>query len=563
MINSVSLLRVSSNKQGLQGDSPEDQQNQILIKAATLGIQKENIHFQEMWESASGELDMQPIQELIAFCKTHTGIKYCFVKDIGRGTRGGATIYGEIKSLFARIGVQMVDVYGIINPQEVNTLGHLGVNYKWSKFSPSWTNELLEAERMKSEVRDILTRMIGAEIRYIRNGYWIGQSRPGYINEKIETLNDGKRTIMKRHPIEADWFIKMFELTAQGNISSEKIIRTVNHMGYESRIKRKRKGANDREVVGIVGGNKLTMKEYLRFIENPIYAGIIVHSWTNYQPVKAKFDGLVSIELWNQANRGKQTILLDSETVRIYRKSPDEWQLKKDKDNPQFPYKNYVGCPKCGKPFYGSSPKGKLGTRYPTYHCDRKHKYYGIPAGDLHVAVKVFCGRVKISNSFMIYFRKFGLEELNKRRDGALSTTMTAHQQLINLSAQKRAILDKIDTLTNTTAIQDQEAKLANVEAQVVMLKQKRDKAEDTEVSMQTLLNHAYYLLEHLDELLLGSHDMRQNAEMFGILFDTLPTLEELTVGTPSLAPLFELNDQFNTGVKFSSESAGARTLNQ
>lgn len=32
-------------------------------------------------------------------------------------------------------------------------------------------SEILEAERAKDEIRDILSRMIGAEIRYVRMGY--------------------------------------------------------------------------------------------------------------------------------------------------------------------------------------------------------------------------------------------------------------------------------------------------------------------------------------------------------------------------------------------------------
>ncbi len=32
---------------------------------------------------------------------------------------------------------------------------------------------MLEAERAKDEMRDIMSRMIGAEIRYSRLGYWV------------------------------------------------------------------------------------------------------------------------------------------------------------------------------------------------------------------------------------------------------------------------------------------------------------------------------------------------------------------------------------------------------
>jgi len=62
--------------------------------------------------------------------------------------------------------VQLVDIYGIIGTQQVNTLEHLGVSFKWSVYSPTKKSEMLEAERAKDEMRDIMSRMIGAEIRY-------------------------------------------------------------------------------------------------------------------------------------------------------------------------------------------------------------------------------------------------------------------------------------------------------------------------------------------------------------------------------------------------------------
>ena len=47
---------------------------------------------------------------------------------------------------------------------------------------PSRKTELLEAERAKDEIRDILSRMIGAQIRYARLGYWVRASIYGYAN---------------------------------------------------------------------------------------------------------------------------------------------------------------------------------------------------------------------------------------------------------------------------------------------------------------------------------------------------------------------------------------------
>lgn len=69
-------------------------------------------------------------------------------------------------------------------------------------FSESKKTEILEAERAKDEVRDIMTRMIGAEIRYTQVGYWMRQPPFGFDGEKIETGQHGKRCVLKPHPTE-------------------------------------------------------------------------------------------------------------------------------------------------------------------------------------------------------------------------------------------------------------------------------------------------------------------------------------------------------------------------
>ena len=158
----IGILRVSSTKQGLMGDSHEDQRQQLLRRAEQLGSiinRKITIEkFFEFTESASGELDRQPILKALDYCKNpHNKVSYAFIKSIDRGTRGGATMYGLLKSQFAKYGVQFIDVYGVIGTQTVNTLDYLGLKYGWSEFSPSFITELLEAERAKGEVRDILT----------------------------------------------------------------------------------------------------------------------------------------------------------------------------------------------------------------------------------------------------------------------------------------------------------------------------------------------------------------------------------------------------------------------
>ena len=259
MENAVAAIRVSSTKQGLQGDSPQAQKEQIeqFAKAHNINVKK----FFIFMESASKE--EQPVQEAIDYCKNpNNDIQLFIIKSIDRFTRGGSYFYDHMKMQLTRYGVKLIDIYGIISNHEVNTLEHLGLQYDWSVYSPTKKSEILEAERAKDEIRDILSRMIGAEIRYVRMGYRVRPSPYGYVNTKIDTPH-GKRVILTPHPQEAPILIKMFELRAKKTMTDEQIVQEINKLGYRSRTHLLRDKRDKTVVIGQRGGIKLDVKRYV------------------------------------------------------------------------------------------------------------------------------------------------------------------------------------------------------------------------------------------------------------------------------------------------------------
>lgn len=48
--------------------------------------------------------------------------------------------------------------------------------------------------------------------------------------------------------------------------------------------------------------------------------------------------------------------------------------------------------------------------------------------------------------------------------------------------------------------------------------------------------------MEHLEELLINSDNLRRQKQLFGLLFDQLPTYEQVIDGTPELNLYFKLN---------------------
>ncbi len=494
--NAVAAIRISSTKQGLQGDSPQAQKEQIeaFAKAHHINVKK----FFIFMESASKE--EQPVQEAIDYCKSpQNDIQLLIIKSIDRFTRGGSYLYDHMKMQLTKYGVKLVDIYGIISSQQVNTLEHLDIEFDWSVYSPTKKSEILEAERAKDEIRDILTRMIGAEIRYVRMGYRVRPAPFGYVNEKIETTH-GKRVILRPHPIESKWVIKMFELRVRGTLKDPQIVEEINKLGFKSRRQYKRNPADRTKIIGERGGTKLNLKQFWRYIQSPIFAGINIEKWTQDQPVKGNFPGLVPIEMFNEANRGKMTIVEDEGKIKIYTRRPPEWALKRGYREAEFAYKRYVMCPICKRPPFGSSTRGRSGKHYPAYHCNKRGHYFRVSKEDMDNAVEKFVKGIQITPNHREKLKTYVRQLWSTRQGETQKEETDIETKILELKASVQAIAEKIRFLSSEVAIKYMEEDLVKIEKEIHELEGARiEKKNEEPIDIELVLANVDYFLEHID----------------------------------------------------------------
>lgn len=513
--NAVAAIRVSTTKQGTEGDSPEAQKEQIERFAANKGITIKK--FFVFMESASKE--QQPMQEAVDYCaNAGNGIDLFIIKSIDRFTRGGSLSYDMLKSQLESSKVQLVDIYGVISAQQVNTLDHLGFEYKWSIYSPSKKSEILEAERSKDELRDIMSRMIGAEIRYTQNGYWMRQPPYGYQSEKVDT-NQGKRTILKPREDEAIFMRKMFELRAEGLMTDQEITDKLNDLGYKTRQHYIRNKDDLTKVIAKRGGKPLTVKSMQRIIANTIYAGINVEKWTNYSPTKCAFAGLVSIDLFNRANRGKKYIAFNEADgeYEIQRQAPKKHLVEKVMNNPDFPYKKFVLCPECRGSLLGSASRGKTGKYYPAYHCSNKGHYFRIPKDQMDEKIMQFISRVKVNQGQIDLLVDTVRKEFERRQALSGEGEQTIEKQIQALKGEAEAALSKIMLLSNVTAIAYLENEIEQIQQKINKLeKEKQQMKGKKPINIDRILARVRYFLEHLDLLLLKQQNPHKKAQLFG-----------------------------------------------
>jgi hypothetical protein len=522
--NAVAAIRVSSVRQGTDGDSPEAQKEQIESFARAHNINlKETFVFLE-----SASKNEQPMQQAVNFCKDpKNDVQLFIIKSIDRFTRGGATPYDQLKNQLEKYGVKLVDIYGVISQQKVNTLEHLGVQYSWSQYSPSQKMEFLEAERAKDELRDIMSRMIGAEVRYTRMGYWMRGAPYGYASRRIETSN-GKRLILDRFPKEAHFIEKMFELRRQGTLSDQQIVDEINRLGYASRNFNRRANTDKTQITARMGGNTLTLKRFWIYICNPIYAGVIYEKWTEDQPIKGQFEGLVSFATFNAANRGKLMIEEDDGVITITERAVAEFQLKKGTHNAEYPFRKSVTCSTCARPLFGSAAKGR-NRYYPGYHCNKRGHHFRVPKAKLESTVEHFVELVTYNDDYIDSLLGAVQTVWQKRHedDGKDEAALTA--RLTTLRAQVLATVDKIKLLSSQTAIKYMEEDIMQLEQQIEEVEAQIDlKKSEQPISFDVVIKYAKYFLQHIDYLIMQQSDPVKKADFFSVIFDKTPTYAEI-----------------------------------
>lgn len=566
----IAILRVSSMKQGMEGDSPEDQRKAILPLAASEGFHI--THVFEWIQSASIMTDAQPAWEAVTYCKNHPEIQRCYIKSIDRFTRGGADDYLKLDQALRGLGVSVSDVYGVISNKEVNTMGHLGKSYPWSVSRPSLSSELLEAERVKNEFAVIMARLTSGSIGKVRSGYTVGPPAYGYKNVRIETETGKKGYVLEPEESESSFILRMYELAGQG-MKKTKVVDEINTLGFKTRVRHRRKKVGSRIVrAGKIGEVPLTEKQLERFLEDPIYCGVQTHSHLiskdystrieHYSPILIRGIPIVSVELWNRANGGKKSVIVHADgTAEVFKGAIlERYAVKKTKQNQIYPYKGYLACHFCGHPLKASAPRSKSGKHVVIYHCGLGHPYWGTNGKRLHEAIESLISHLEFSEEFRAKFRTIFLEEWEKRRDQANQASIDHEKEVLHIKERQRSILDLMPTISVPPMRQAYEKQYAELENELVAAMTARDHKETEEFDVQTVISYCNYWMEHLQELLMDREKPLESARLFSLCFDEAPTVPQILDGTPKLSLLFRLNDSYRQAKNSHSEPGEDRT---
>lgn len=540
--NCIIYCRVSTVTQAQEGESLDTQEKicRGIAEQKQLKIIPNNKVFREPF---SGRKEYRPVfdGEIIKFIKDNPGkVDYLIVRSIDRFTRGGTFSYEKIKSELSKHGVELIDSMGIIQPSK-NTLEHLGFEYDWSRYSPSGIAEIMAANYGNNEARDILTRTIGRQIELTAEGYHIGAPTDGFIIKRTR-MGSKKKSIQIPDPERAKFWIKIFEMRSSGLYSDQEIVDTVNALGFKTK-EYYRWDKSHETIKKKAGKNPLTIKKMQKDIQKPVYCGVIVRKWTKYRPIKAKYEGLISVDMFNKANRGKVFIkeLGDEKFDILYDYYPHKKIIKRIKNNPLFPYK-FILCPHCKKPFLGSSPKGKSGKGFATYHCNRNHKYLGINKKEFENNVLRFIKTLKFKPDMIKSFEATLINKYRERQKELAHFSSKVSCKVSDLKLEQANLIDKIELATSEVVIKKLEEKIDKLEQEIKNTQTQRDKIEITEYDISNFIKEAKKIMEHPSEMLINTENSIKKQALFGLVFEETPTYEDILNGTPKLTPIFALS---------------------
>lgn len=332
----------------------------------------------------------------------------------------------------------------------------------------------------------------------------------------------------------------MFELRAENNFDDHEICRELNAMGFRTPTKN-RWDAERKRIIGKTGGRKLTPKMLQSFIRKTAYCGVICEKWTHYQAVRTPYEGLVSIDLFNQANRGKVFIQQydDGSLEVLYDQKPQRIIKHRSKHNAAYPFRHLILCPYCRGIFKGSASKGKSGKHYMHYHCSRGHKYYGVAKQEFEGNVSSFLKTLEFSQQFKELLDERLIKVFRKNQAELSAMSSSIHTNIADLEAKMQQAIEKILETQSPVVQRQLEERVEALEQEIKEAKKQRTKNEVEEDEVNSFLKHAKHFMEHIDEMLINTTDMHAQRALFGLVFVEYPTYDEILSGTPKLSPVF------------------------
>ncbi len=547
----IGYARVSTAKQAQTGESLDAQEIKIRKYCADMGytLYPNNEVFREPF--SGGDLyrpKYREILELLKGVKGEIAVKYFVFWDFDRLTRGGLIDYNQMWTDLAVYGVELRDTTKVIK-EETDLLEEFGFDfsYSWAKRRSSEDEERNKAEDARKQKLKILQTLIIPEIRLTLDGYHIGRPDYGFKNKEIR-VNGKKKFIQERLPEEAVFMERIYKLRAENILTDQEICDDLNAIGYKTRVMIKW-NKDKTEQVGTIGGNRLEVKHLQSVIHITSHCGVICEKWTRHQPIKAKYDGLVSVDVWNKANRGKVFLQENQDNAFELKRDINIHSKRRKRYNPDFPFKGALLCEKCGKIMKASASTGELGGKYGAYHCTRGHPRNAFPQKEVEDTCNAFLDSIKFTDDFLNIFERT-IDTQFRKREGELSEyTAKSNINVADLEMTKSTLIKSFALATLPEVRKGIEEEISKTQKQIDQARAKRDEMELEEADITNFIKWCKEIMERPAKILIDIRSELELVDTMGIFFDEPVTYTKIVSGTAKLSLVFKLSEEFKLNI--------------
>lgn len=563
-VRALIKIRVSTQDQTLE----EQEKRAIHYAINEYGYRRDELKvFAEVFSGTSKQLP--GTLSMMEYAQKHAHeVERVIIADIDRLTRAGVTSYEEIKARLMQLGIELVDIHGVIQPTR-NHLAGIGegfgkdLEYSWSVFSPSEGEEVLRAQYAKAEHRNILLRTIGKEIENTKNGYESREAGYGFKNIKVLDEHGKLIPTCEPDPVEAGFVRKMYERRVSG-VSDSESCRLLNQDGFVSRTRYSwgKDHRGNKVCTGTFGAIPITPTTLRRHIRKVRYAGFKCEKWTWRKLIRAKHEPLVSIELWNKANEGYMKIVPSLQEPGEYLLINEQKQKRHyRKNNPDFPYKHVLTCPECGKKVKAAYSRSCSGKRYPFYFCNRSHKQVSVTPKDIVDFLDAQLRGIKFTESTVQFFID-RLEQIWQQRNHYRQIQRAQQEaKATKLKQEANRLVDVISRLSVPELITQTENRYKQIQSEIAALQAKQQEQEAiTEEQFKQYLAFCKSFIERLDEWLVNSDDHRILELSWDMIFKGTVSIENILGRTPEYSALIRrkgaLEKRENDVVPFSDKES-------
>lgn len=574
----IIYLRVSAEKQAKYWDSFEAQEEE----ARTFCKVNWYIVLAVFTERYTWTKDKRPtLQEAIEFVKkSELKISFAVVLKIDRISRWWIRVHESFKEQFEKVWVKVKDTrWRISEDKNVLNIEWINTNkYDWAKDTTNKISENLEVMFAEIERTTILQRMIWQSMRNSKKWYKINGDDYGYKNAKIVTESWRKKTIQVEREEESKFIKKMYELKVRWDLTEQKIVDEINLIGYKSRTRVKWNEKKDKQI-GTIWWISLDVEQLRTYIANPIYAWVTRYKRSWYKPMKTPYDWLVSIELWNRANKWKAKIVKNNDwsvDIEYY-----TWEskveapiIKKRKNyNPDSPFWKMLECPECWWHLTTERCRSKSWKYHHYYSCrwrkGIKHKNYALKRDVVNETIIDIFSNIKFNEESIEIFKLISSKIYKDRKNEHNEKSILITSQIQALKAEQKSIITNIQNIiAYPDLLEAQNKKVQNIKQEIIRLEKEKNYTWE-KIWLARFNKCSIKIFEHLENLV----KQRQNPLLiqlgFDIIFNGKVQFKDLNFRTPKINSLslleakkeFQKNWNSNLNPKWLDSSENYRIL--